>query len=370
MTEQNKNSRYNIDAIPCKEISDSTVLPKTPLVSVKMLTYNHEPYIAQAIGGVLIQETDFPIELVIGEDCSTDGTRKIVFDYQKKHPDIIRVITSDHNVGMHKNSKRVTKACRGKYIAFCEGDDYWHHPKKLQMQVDYLESYPECGLVHSDVAWYDVSTEKRIPSYYHQYKNRSKNEDNVLKRMIVNEYRVITCSAVFSREMLEEIYKTCPFEFSEKFLMGDKQLWIEIAYRSKVEYIDEPLATHNVLPESASQSKDCNKLFLFYKSAMDISLHYAKKYGGNDSMELSRKAIKVYMRPLLSIACRGCMPNKGKEVHELAQQYQVAFDPVSYSYFVGSRNIVASYLVRILVLLLRVGRKMIRVANSSLKTMF
>lgn len=118
-----------------------------PLVSVHMITYNHEPYIAQAIEGVLRQETNFPIELVIGEDCSTDRTREIVMEYQKRHPDIIRVITSDQNVGMHKNNKRTIKACRGKYLTFCEGDDYWHHTKKLQMQVDYLEAHPEVVLV-------------------------------------------------------------------------------------------------------------------------------------------------------------------------------------------------------------------------------
>lgn len=73
-----------------------------PLVSVKMITYNHAPYIAQAIEGVLMQKTNFLFELVIGEDCSTDGTREIVFEYQKKYPDIIRVITSEHNVGVKK----------------------------------------------------------------------------------------------------------------------------------------------------------------------------------------------------------------------------------------------------------------------------
>ena len=345
MTERNEHHAFKADEIPCQEISDPAVLSKNPVVSVKMITYNHELYIAQAIEGVLTQETDFPIELVIGEDCSTDRTREIVLEYQRKHPEIIRVIISDKNVGMHKNGQRTQKVCRGKYVAFCEGDDYWHHPLKLQKQVDYLEAHPECGLVHSDITWHVVETGGRIPSYYN-YNKWLHNCDNVMKGMIGFEYGVITCSAVVKRSMIEEIYRTCPFEFSEKFLMGDKPLWIEIAYRSKVKCIDEPLATHNVLLESASKSKDCNKLFLFNKSAMDISLHYAKKYGGSDFMELSRKAIKAHMRILLSLAYRGCMPNKGKEIRGLAQQYQVAFDPVSYFYFVCSQSRVASFFVR------------------------
>ena len=119
-----------------------------PLVSISMITYNHAPFIAQAIEGVLQQKTTFPFELVIGEDCSTDNTREIVSEYHKKHPDIFRVIASDKNIGATRNSLRTLKACQGKYIAYCEGDDYWHHPYKLQKQVDYLESHQECGLVY------------------------------------------------------------------------------------------------------------------------------------------------------------------------------------------------------------------------------
>jgi glycosyltransferase involved in cell wall biosynthesis len=128
-------------------------LAKTPLVSVKMMTYNHEPYITQAIEGILCQKTSFPFELVIGEDCSTDRTLEIVMDFQKKYPHVIRVVTSEKNVGAHKNSERTRKACRVKYIAFCEGDDYWQDSYKLKKQVDYLEDHPECGLVYSS---YDV----------------------------------------------------------------------------------------------------------------------------------------------------------------------------------------------------------------------
>ena len=97
MTGHDEKQTFKDDEIPSQEISDPAVLSKNPVVSVKMITYNHEPYIPQAIEGVLMQETNFPIELIIGEDCSTDGTREIIFDYQQKYPDIIRVITSEKN---------------------------------------------------------------------------------------------------------------------------------------------------------------------------------------------------------------------------------------------------------------------------------
>ena len=123
-----------------KVIPDTEFLAKPPLVSVHMITYNRALYIRQAIDGVLAQNTTFPIELVIGEDCSTDGTREIVFEYQRQHPDLIRLVVSDSNVGASDNSRRSLALCRGKYIAFCEGDDYWTDSYKLQKQADFLGS--------------------------------------------------------------------------------------------------------------------------------------------------------------------------------------------------------------------------------------
>lgn len=116
---------------------------KQAVVSVHMLTYNHAPYIAQAIESVLMQEVSFDYELVIGDDCSTDGTEKIVQAYRDKYPDIIRLHQQERNLGLYANQDIVRRACRGKYIAWLEGDDFWTSSKKLQKQVDLLESHPE-----------------------------------------------------------------------------------------------------------------------------------------------------------------------------------------------------------------------------------
>src|SRR4051794_11173124 len=97
------NLLHNADNPTTIEVSDQTLLCAAPLVSVLMITYNHEDYIAEAIEGVLAQKTDFPIELLIGEDCSTDGTPDIVEDYRRRHPHLIRVITSKYNVGVLRN---------------------------------------------------------------------------------------------------------------------------------------------------------------------------------------------------------------------------------------------------------------------------
>jgi glycosyltransferase involved in cell wall biosynthesis len=132
-------------------------LVANPMVSVKVLAYNHGKFIRQCLDGILMQKTDFPFEVIIGEDCSPDNTRAICEEYKAKYPEKINLITSENNVGPRKNGIRVRAACRGKYQATCEGDDYWTDPFKLQKQVDFLEAHPEfimcfhdCKIINED----------------------------------------------------------------------------------------------------------------------------------------------------------------------------------------------------------------------------
>jgi glycosyltransferase involved in cell wall biosynthesis len=115
-----------------------------------MITYNQAPYVPGAIEGVLAQKLEDRFELVIGEDCSKDGTRDIVESFRARHPDAIRVVTSSENVGMNENLRRVALAARGKYVAFCEGDDVWHYPDKLATQLAIVRRDPSVGMVYSD----------------------------------------------------------------------------------------------------------------------------------------------------------------------------------------------------------------------------
>jgi len=115
-------------------------------ISICTVTYNHGPYLAQAIEGVLMQKGDFVLEMIVGEDCSTDNTRAVLREYAEKYPDIIKPIYHAQNVGMLLNSKLCLDACTGDYIAALEGDDYWTDPYKLQKQVGFLEANPEYHL--------------------------------------------------------------------------------------------------------------------------------------------------------------------------------------------------------------------------------
>lgn len=134
----------------------------TPLLSIVTITYNHEPFIAQTIEGVLMQQVNFPIEFIIAEDCSTDGTRAICQQYADQCPELIRLITSESNVGAIANERRAMLAARGKYIAFCEGDDYWTDPLKLQKQVDFLEAHPAYSVTFHRCKHYNVETHEMV----------------------------------------------------------------------------------------------------------------------------------------------------------------------------------------------------------------
>jgi len=163
-----------------------------------MPTYNHEPYIAKAIEGVVQQKTTFPVELIIGEDCSTDGTRAIVLDYEKKYPDLIRVIAFDENVGVVENSAQIREACRGSaYVAVCEGDDYWTDPLKLDKQVSFLEGHREYALCcHSvRVLCEGVARVKRWVEF---------DRETFSFEDIVNNHFIPSMSVMYRREAMPE----------------------------------------------------------------------------------------------------------------------------------------------------------------------
>ena len=115
-------------------------------LSVMMITYNHERFIAQAIESVLAQRVNFDCEIVIGEDCSTDGTRAVIMDFQRRYPGRIVPLLRDRNLGAMRNFAETLAVCRGKYLAFLEGDDYWTHEDKLQTQINFLDEHPDYAI--------------------------------------------------------------------------------------------------------------------------------------------------------------------------------------------------------------------------------
>jgi glycosyltransferase involved in cell wall biosynthesis len=340
------------ETIPCQEISDKSVLIKSPLVSAHMITYNHEPYIAQAIEGVLQQKTDFPFELIIGEDCSTDRTREIVLEYQKKNPAIIRVLISASNVGGHKNSRRVSAACRGKYMAYCEGDDYWHNPLKLKKQVEYLELHPDVGMIHSDIDWYFTDKKKKLKRVYMKHMSASlpRTGTSLIHEIVTANYVVATCSVIARRLLIEQIQDECQYEFSEKFLMGDTQTWIELAHRTRLAFLPESLSTYNIMPESASRSKDLTKYYNFTKNAFEMRLYYISKYGGTNTKKIETIVVQKRINLMLGLAYQGRSIEWADEALTLAQRQNIRFNMMNVLHYYGSKNWLFYYLVRTVLL--------------------
>lgn len=238
-------------SIPCIETSDVVQLCKHPVVSVHMLTYNHEPYIRQAIEGVMAQKTDFEFELVIGEDFSKDKTREICFEYQKKYPDKIRVLWWHENVSKYGgNLRRITAHCRGEFIAFCEGDDYWIDPLKLQKQVEVMRKNPNLGfcftnariLQHDSGVFSDwMGAKCYIPGvisgerFFSMY---SYGIDPGHGQIDSSGLFIMTASCLLRKILWCELQSRYEI-FSWQLLLGDKQLWLGLATLSDVYYIGD-----------------------------------------------------------------------------------------------------------------------------------
>jgi len=135
-----------------------------PLVSICCLTYNHAPFIRKCLEGFLMQETSFPVEILIHDDASTDGTDNIIKEYTEKYPDRIFPLFEEENQYSKPHHKHLDlynyERARGKYIAYCEGDDYWTDPLKLQKQVDFMETHPEYSVCFHGFRNYDVTAER------------------------------------------------------------------------------------------------------------------------------------------------------------------------------------------------------------------
>lgn len=207
-----------------------------PIVTVACTTYNHEKYIEQTIRGFLIQKTTFPIEIIIHDDASIDSTPNIITKYAEKYPKLIIPIFQEENQYSKGNkpwSNFVFPEAKGKYIAICEGDDYWTDPLKLQRQVDFLEANESFSLVCTNVEIvnnHDIVQRKRF-----QFKN---NFEINLNYLLKNNH-ITTCSALFVTERLN--LKEWP-----KINFLDKYVWISLLQNGSCLYMNNITARYRM----------------------------------------------------------------------------------------------------------------------------
>lgn len=243
------------------------------MVSIILITYNHEKYISKAIESILQQKTTFDTELLIGEDCSTDNTREITKEYQKRNPEKIKLITSTKNVGFIQNELRVLKNCKGKYIAFCEGDDYWTDPYKLQKQVDFLEQNPDYGLVHGDVNIYNQETGS-LQKAINKTANITIPSGKIFEFLMSPSHAIKTMTVCLRKDILEKYYLSNLEIQQKKWFLIDISIWLTFALHSKIKYMDEVFATYRLLPESMSRSKNPQKLYQFHQKIFNIRFYF------------------------------------------------------------------------------------------------
>lgn len=248
-----------------------------PLVSAVIITYNQEKYIEQTIECALAQKVDFDYEIVIGEDCSTDRTREICLQYQKKYPNIIRVITSNSNVGLMENFFRTVSASRGKYFAACGGDDYWHDYEKISKQIKIMKNTPEIGMVHSDENVLYDDTGILLKCFNEKSKLTYNNQsDNPLDLLFAGRYKIVASSAMYRTSLFHDHFNLKELKINN-VIIEDMPLFIHIAAHSRVHYIHESLVTRRVVNGSITRQGYENEIKL-WESVYSCYLYLFKKY--------------------------------------------------------------------------------------------
>ena len=268
------------------------------MVVTRCFTFNHAPYIVDAMKGFAMQETTFPVITLIMDDASTDGEPDVIRQYLTGHfqkpyrtedNNDYQLICANHKSNpnckfivflLKYNHQSIKKSKfpylsewldNTKYQAMCEGDDYWIHPKKLQMQVDYMECHEDCGLVHGKASVYDEE------SGMISDKLRGRNFDSFSQ--LIRSNHVITLTTCFR----ESAFKKYIEEYSKwisdyNLTMLDYSIWLWISRYYKSYFIEEITGVYRILHESASHSMNYNKMNWFIDNIYAIQRCYADKF--------------------------------------------------------------------------------------------
>ena len=256
-----------------------------PVVSVVIPSFNRSETLGEALDSILKQSCNFEFEIVIGDDFSTDNSREILIQYQKKYPRKIKLIFQDENVGLGSNWAICVQQCHGKYITNCDNDDYWHNKLKLQIQVDYLECHLECGLLHTDYDELNVFNNKII----HNYLTKIKKEILVgyrQKEIFNGQLIVFGPSVCFRKELFDKHVPVNKY-IELNFPIEDWPTWIILSKYTETHYLPVSTMTYRVGQESLSNLRSYEKVLekfakekIMYKFLCDMfpnDLTYVEK---------------------------------------------------------------------------------------------
>lgn len=239
------------------------------LISICCITYNHERYIEDCLKGFVSQVTNFRFEIVISNDCSTDNTQRIIDIYKEKYPALFRDISPNKNLGANQNFYYTFSNAKGKYIAYCEGDDYWIDENKLQMQVDFLENNPEYGMCYTN---FNLVSEKSKNIKQKALDTKKWN----LKNWIISPGYTCPPSWCYRKELIKKIPKIDSCD-------GTFIYFAVFLYNTKVHCFKNSVTScYRILKESASHSVSAKKIFMREVNLYDVKMKLAKCYLQDD----------------------------------------------------------------------------------------
>ncbi len=264
-----------------------------PLVSICCITYNHGPYIRSALDSFLSQKTDFSYEILIHDDASTDDTAEIIREYQARYPEMIRPILRRENQysrGISNISVFNFPRVRGKYIAMCEGDDYWTDSGKLQAQVDYLEAHPDCTLCFHSAVIRSVDGSK-AEGMMRPYKGDCRIEP---EQIVDKTSGYPTASLTFPAGIVKELpdyYLDCP--------VGDIPMQLMMAAKGYAWYMDRPMCVYRVGVASSwtslmKQGDYEKKQQRYYHQMRDMYRAFDEATEGRFHREAVRASRRIY----------------------------------------------------------------------------
>lgn len=286
------------------EIGGRLITPESDskeiVVSIICLTYNQEAYIAKALDGFVMQETSFPMEAVVHDDASTDGTAAVIRHYEAQYPTLFRCIYQTENQYSKKGHiicNDVVHHARGRYIALCEGDDYWTDAKKLEKQVAFMQANPDCAMSFH-AARIDYADGTR-PSRAHCYPGRRFFSSSEV--IVGGGGFYMTCTAMFRRDVLNDCppcLRSCP--------VGDIALALNAVVKGRVGYLDEMMAVYRCgvpgsFTERACKRTPCESLE-FLRQLADAETEFDKITGYTNTKWITRRRSKDVAMTLLSEA--------------------------------------------------------------------
>ena len=250
------------------------------MISVVVITYNQESTISRTLDAILMQQCHVPIEIVIGEDCSTDNTRAICQRYAEAHPDIVRLFCNETNKGIVDNYFDCLLQCRGKYIADCAGDDFWTDPQKLEKEVCVMEANDNVTMVITNWQYFDEMGQKSSPSQQRPLAPITPGRD--LLKAIITQYNMSVfhlCTALYRADVFRKTFDDDPYLFRHKgFCSEDIQIAFSMALHGDIAYLPDITLNYSLGQNTVSNSADDRKQFQFVRKMTDLIQYLASKH--------------------------------------------------------------------------------------------